>query len=137
MRRERTMTIAANEIDIPEVHAEVSVAFERYEDALVHNKLEVLAELFWNDPRTLRYGIAENLRSYQEICRFRSARAPAGLMRWRENTRITTFGRDHAVANTEFYRDSFPGKIGRQSQTWVRTGQGWRIVSAHVSLIDK
>lgn len=130
------MTITADQIDIPEVRAEVSAAFERYEDALVHNKLEVLGELFWNDSRTLRYGIAEILRSYEEICGFRAARAAVGLMRRRENTRITTFGRDYAVANTEFYRDSTPGKVGRQSQTWVRTPQGWRIVAAHVSVID-
>lgn len=130
------MAITTQDIDIPEVHAEVSAAFERYEDALVHNKLDVLGELFWNDARTLRYGIAEILRSYEEICGFRAARSPAGLMRRRENVRITTFGRDFAVANTEFHRESVPGKIGRQSQTWVRTAAGWRIAAAHVSLID-
>lgn len=124
------------EIDLPEVHAEVAAAFARYEDALIHNKTDVLNEIFWNSPTTLRYGIAENLRSYQEIAGFRAARSPAGLARRTENTRITTFGRDFAVANTEFYRDSSPGKIGRQSQTWVRMPQGWRVVSAHVSMID-
>ncbi len=130
------MTITAQAIDIPEVHAEVSAAFERYEDALVHNKLDVLGELFWNDQRTLRYGISEILRSYEEICGFRAGRSPVGLMRRRENVRITTFGHDFAVANTEFHRTSTPGKVGRQSQTWVRTEAGWRIVAAHVSVIE-
>ena len=124
------------ELNIPEVVADVAAAFERYEDALVHNKLDVLGELFWNSPTTLRYGIGENLRSYEEINNFRAGRSTAGLMRRRENVRITTFGRDFAVANTEFYRDSVPGKVGRQSQTWVRMPDGWRIVAAHVSLID-
>lgn len=124
------------QLNIPEVVAAVAAAFERYEDALVHNKLDVLGELFWNSPTTLRYGIAENLRSYEEINGFRAGRAAVGLMRRRENVRITTFGRDFAVANTEFYRDSVPGRVGRQSQTWVRMPEGWRIVAAHVSLID-
>jgi hypothetical protein len=124
------------QVNIPEVLAEVTVAFDRYEDALIHNKLDVLGELFWNSPTTLRYGIAENLRSYAEISGFRAGRPTVGLMRRRENVRITTFGRDFAVANTEFYRDTAPGKVGRQSQTWVRMPEGWRIVAAHVSLID-
>lgn len=124
------------EINLPDVHAEVTAAFARYEDALVHNKLDVLNELFWNSPTTLRYGMGEILRSYDEIKGFRGARAPVGLARRTENTRITTFGRDFAVANTEFHRDSAPGKVGRQSQTWVRMPEGWRVVAAHVSLID-
>ena len=124
------------QLNIPEIVAQVTAAFERYEDALIHNKLDVLGELFWNSPTTLRYGIGENLRSYQEIAGFRAGRPSVGLMRRRENTRITTFGHDYAVANTEFYRDTVPGKVGRQSQTWVRMPDGWRIVSAHVSLID-
>jgi len=124
------------DIDLPEIVAEVSAAFERYEDAVVHNRVDVLNELFWNSPTTLRYGMAEILRSYDEIAGFRAGRPATGLMRRRENIRITTFGRDYAVANTEFHRDSAPGKVGRQSQTWVRMPEGWRIVAAHVSLID-
>ena len=124
------------EVNIPEVVAEVGAEFEKYEDALVHNKVEVLDGLFWPSPLVLRYGASEILRSYEEIRRFRAARSPVGLMRERRNTRITTFGRDFAVANTEFLRASAPGKVGRQSQTWVRMPEGWRIVAAHVSMIE-
>lgn len=123
------------ELNIPEVLAEVGAAFDRYEDALVNNKVEVLNELFWNSPHTLRFGITENLYGHDAICGFRAARSPAGLARERRNARITTFGRDFAVANTEFYRTTTT-KWGRQSQTWVRMPEGWRIVAAHVSLID-
>ena len=124
------------ELNRPEIVAEVSAAFARYEQALVTNDVVTLNELFWNSPTTLRYGATEILRSYDEIANFRGARSPVGLARRTEHTRITTFGRDYGVANTEFYRDSAPGKVGRQSQTWVRTDVGWRVVSAHVSLID-
>jgi len=122
------------EIDNPEVHAEMSAMFARYEDALINNKVAVLDALFWNQPTTLRYGATENLRSYEEIMAFRASRPSKGLQRTLQNTRITTYGRDFAVANTEFTR---PGvdRIGRQSQTWMRTPDGWRIVCAHVSLM--
>jgi hypothetical protein len=123
------------EVNIPEVLAEVSVVFERYEEALVTNDVAVLNELFWPSPHALRYGATENLYGYEAIKSFRAARSPRGLARERRNARLTTFGRDFAVANTEFYRDS-TAKWGRQSQTWVRFPQGWRIVAAHVSLID-
>ncbi len=122
------------EINIPEVHAEMTAVFARYEDALINNKVEILDELFWNHPTTLRYGVNENLHSYQEIQAFRASRPAQGLFRTLENTRITTFGRDFAVANTEFRRPAST-KIGRQSQAWMRTPDGWRIVSAHVSLM--
>ncbi len=125
------------EVNIPEVVAEVSAEFDRYEAALVANEVETLNSQFWASPTTLRYGMGEILLSYDEISNFRAARSPVGLMRTRRNTRITTFGRDFAVANTEFLRESAPGKVGRQSQTWVRMPEGWRIVSAHVSLIDE
>jgi hypothetical protein len=124
------------EINISEVVAEVSALFDRYEDALVNNKVDLLNALFWNSPTTMRYGLAENLYSHAEIAGFRSGRSPTGLGRERRNQRITTFGRDFAVANTEFVRPSAPGRIGRQSQTWVRQADGWRIVSAHVSWMD-
>jgi len=122
------------EIDIPEVLAELTAAFARYEAALTGNDLAVLDALFWHDDRTLRYGVAENLRSYREIEAFRAARSPAGLARRLMNTRITTFGRDFGVANTEFVRDGQTA-IGRQSQSWVRMPRGWQIVTAHVSLM--
>ena len=114
------------EIDLPEVVAEVKEQFARYEKALVTNDVAVLDELFRADPRTLRYGVGENLYGYDAIMAFRAARSPAGLMRRTEKTVITTYGRDTA-----------PGRVGRQMQTWIRFAEGWRIVAAHVSVIDE
>jgi len=123
------------EIDLPDVLAEVTAQFARYEKALVSNDVAVLGELFRNDSRTLRYGIGENLYGYEAIQGFRAARSPVGLMRRTDRTVITTYGRDTAVASTLFYRDGTPGKVGRQMQTWVRFPEGWKIVAAHVSII--
>lgn len=120
------------EINLPDVVAEVSAVFERYEAALVSNDVAVLDELFWKSSNTIRYGVAENLYSYDAIAAFRRTRRSAGLERTLVNTVITTYGRNFATANTEFQR---PGQYGRQSQTWVRMAGGWRIVSAHVSLL--
>jgi hypothetical protein len=125
------------EIDLPDVLAEVSAQFARYEQALVLNDVAVLDELFHRDARTLRYGIGENLYGYDEVTAFRAARSPVGLMRRTARTLITAYGRDTAVASTLFYRDTAPGKVGRQMQTWIRFPQGWRIVAAHVSIIDE
>ena len=125
------------EVDLPDVLAEVTGQFARYEAALVGNDVTVLDELFRADARTLRYGIGENLYGYDAITAFRAARSPAGLMRRTENTVITTYGRDTAVASTLFYRESTPGRVGRQMQTWVRFPEGWKIVAAHVSIIDE
>jgi hypothetical protein len=125
------------ELDLPDVVAEVTAQFARYEQALVTNDTKVLGELFRNDPRTLRYGIAENLYGHAEISAFRAARSPVGLMRRTARTIITAYGRDAAVASTLFYRENAPGKVGRQMQTWVRFPEGWRIVAAHVSIIDE
>ena len=124
-------------IDDPEVKAEVVAAFARYEQALVTNDVETLNALFFEEPRTIRYGIAENLYGHSEIENFRAARLPVGLMRTTERTVITTFGPDFATASTLFRRDTMPGKVGRQMQTWVRTPRGWRVVAAHVSVIDE
>src|ERR1700759_1418063 len=101
------------DIDLPDVLAEVTAQFERYEKALVLNDVAVLDELFRKDWRTLRYGIAENLYGYSEISSFRAARSPAGLMRKTARTVIPAYGRDTAVASTLFYRDSAPGRVGR------------------------
>jgi hypothetical protein len=125
------------ETDLPDVLAEVTAQFQRYEQALVNNDVAVLDELFRDDPRTLRYGIGENLYGYGEIMAFRAARSPVGLMRRTEKTIITTYGRDTAVASTLFYRDIVPGRVGRQMQTWIRFPEGWKIVAAHVSIIDE
>jgi hypothetical protein len=125
------------DVDLPDVLAEVSAQFARYEKALVNNDIAVLGELFRADPRTLRYGIGENLYGYGAISAFRAARSPVGLGRTTDKTVITSYGRDTAVASTLFYRDTTPGKVGRQMQTWVRFPEGWRIVAAHVSVIDE
>jgi hypothetical protein len=125
------------EVDLPDVLAEVTGQFARYEAALVGNDVAVLDELFRADARTLRYGIGENLYGYDAITAFRAARSPVGLMRRTEKAVITTYGRDTAVASTLFYRDSTPGRVGRQMQTWVRFPEGWKIVAAHVSVIDE
>ena len=125
------------EVDIPDVVAEVAAQFARYEKALVSNDVAVLDELFRDDSRTLRYGISEILYGYSEIMAFRAARPSVGLMRRTARTVITSYGRDTAVASTLFYRDSAPGRVGRQMQTWVRFAEGWQIVAAHVSIIDE
>jgi hypothetical protein len=125
------------DIDLPDVLAEVTAQFARYERALVSNDVAVLDELFRDDSRTLRYGIGENLYGYSEIMAFRAARPSVGLMRKTARTVITSYGRDMAVASTLFYRETAPGKVGRQMQTWVRFAEGWRIVAAHVSIIDE
>ena len=123
------------EIDLPEIVAEVRAAFERYEKGLGENDVTVLNSTFRNDPRTIRYGGAENLYGYGEIEAFRVARTPPGT-RTLSKTVISTYGRDHAVASTLFYRPNVPDKVGRQMQTWVRFPEGWRVVAAHVSMID-
>ena len=122
------------EINLPEIVAEVTVAFERYETALVKNDVAVLDELFWNSPLTIRYGVTENLYGYEAIAVFRSDRPATGLERVLSHTIITTYGKDFATANTEFRRQTTQ-KVGRQSQTWMRTAAGWRVVSAHVSFL--
>ena len=119
---------------MPEVVAEVTTAFERYEVALVTNDVVVLDELFWNSPHTLRYGATENLYGYDAIREFRAGRPSTGLARTLGRTVITTYGRDIATANTEFVRAG-SDRTGRQSQTWLRTPDGWRVVAAHVSLL--
>ena len=130
-----TITSANPIVNRPDVLAEVTAAFARYEAALVGNDVAVLDELFWHSELTTRYGVTENLRGYAAIAAFRAARSPAGLARTLAHTVITTFGADFATANTEFQRIGGT-KSGRQSQTWVRTPDGWRIVAAHVSLLD-
>jgi hypothetical protein len=125
------------EIDLPEVVAEVRSAFEMYEKALVGNDVPALNALFRDDSRTIRYGGGEILYGYAEIKAFRAARSPVALGRTLSRTVITTYGREFATASTLYERPSAPGKIGRQMQTWVKFPEGWRVVAAHVSLIDK
>lgn len=124
------------DVNLPDVVAEVTEAFARYEKALTSNDVAMLDSLFRKDANTIRYGIAENLYGYDAIAAFRAARNPTGLMRSLSKTVITAYGRDTAVASTLFHRASAPGKVGRQMQTWVRFVEGWLIVAAHVSVID-
>ena len=126
------ISLKSVELNLPEVVAEVTAAFKHYEAALIGNDVTVLDALFWNSPHTIRYGATENLYGYEAIAAFRSARPAQGLDRTLSKTVITTYGRDFATANTEFHRS---GKSGRQSQTWMRSPEGWRVVSAHVSFL--
>jgi len=122
------------DINIPEVVAEVTEAFRRYERALIANDVATLDMLFWHSPHTLRFGIGENLYGYDAIAAFRSGRPPINLTRQLMNTVIVSYGRDMATANTEFQREG-SRLTGRQSHVWLRTDEGWRIVAAHVSLM--
>ena len=123
------------DINRPDVHAELSAVFARYEHALVHNEVEVLDELFWSSPHTVRYGVGENLVGIDAIRAFRQARSPIGLARSLQNTVITTYGTDWGTAMTEFRRNG-SDRVGRQSQTWCRIGGRWVVVAAHVSLMQ-
>ena len=122
------------DINLPDVLAEVTVQSDRYEQALVTNDVAVLDELFWDSPCTLRYGATENLYGYNAICEFRAGRPVQGLARTVLKSVITTYGREMATVNLEFQRYG-SDMTGRQSQTWIRTEQGWRVVAAHVSLL--
>ena len=122
------------QINRPDIHAEVSAVFARYEAALITNDIAVLDELFWASEFTLRYGVNENLRGIQAIRAFRAARSALNLERELRHTVITTYGDDFATAMTEFQRNG-SDRSGRQSQTWVRFDEGWRVVAAHVSLL--
>ncbi len=124
------------DVNIPEVRAELTRMFEIYEKALVTNDVATLDGLFLESPETIRYGGGENLYGYQQIAAFRAARSPAGLRRTLDHTVITTYGRDVGVASTLFRRDTAPGRVGRQMQTWVRTPDGWKVAAAHVSIIE-
>jgi hypothetical protein len=116
------------DINRPDIHAEVSAVFARYEEALVNNHIDELDALFWANDATVRFGVAESLYGIDAIRAFRAARPPVGLARTLARTVIAT-------AMTEFFRPPSTA-IGRQSQTWVRLDGGWRVVAAHVSVIQ-
>lgn len=121
-------------VNDPAVLAEVRAAFERYEQALADNDIAALDALFWPTDHTLRYGVGENLYGFEAITAFRKARPGGSPPRQVTRTVVTTYGRDFATANIEFQRQG-GGRTGRQSQTWLRTDDGWKIVAAHVSLM--
>jgi Protein of unknown function (DUF3225) len=124
------------QINLPEVVAEVTAMVAHYETALVTNDVAVLDELFWMSRHTVRYGACENLYGHDAIKAFRAGRSPANLQRLVRHAAVTTFGRDFATANIEFQRMG-EARVGRQSQTWVRMPQGWRVVAAHISLMEE
>jgi Protein of unknown function (DUF3225) len=121
------------EINRTQTLAELTRQFDRYQQAIVGNDVAVLNELFWNHTLTLRYGIAENLYGYAEIAAYRGARDPKSAMRVVGKSVVTSYGAGAATTNIEFTR---AGRNGRQSQTWIRMPEGWRIVAAHVSYRD-
>ena len=121
-------------INDPATLAEVTAAFERYERALMDNDLVTLDGLFWDSAHTLRYGVGESLHGIDAIREFRRKRVGGSPQRTLDHTVITTFGTDLGTTNTQFRRASSP-QLGRQSQTWVRMEEGWRIVAAHVSMM--
>ncbi len=122
------------DINQPDVLAEVTAAFERYEAALVGNDVATLDALFWDSPHTIRYGVGENLYGFAAIHAFRAARPAVGLARQILRTQITTYGQSTATTHIEFQREGST-RVGRQTQTWIKTPEGWRVVSAHVSLM--
>ena len=124
-------------INDPATLAQVTAAFERYETAFVTNDMALLDDLFVQDPSTVRYGVAENLYGFDAVRAYRKTVVPVGLERRLADVQITTYGKDCAVASALFYRDTAPGKVGRQMQTWIRTERGWQVAAAHVSVIDE
>ena len=128
-------TLDTTTINAPDALAQLNAAFDAYEDALVHNKVSMLDELFWSHPLTLRFGAKENLFGAEQIRAFRASRPSLGLSREITDRHIVTFGDATGVANITFKRANEP-RIGRQSQTWVKFADGWRVVSAHVSWME-
>lgn len=123
------------EVNRPEVVAEVTHVFHRYEKALMTNDVATLNELFWDSQHTIRYGLAEQAYGHDAIAGVRAARDPKDIMRTLTRTVITTYGADFATASCE-YRRNESGRFGRQMQTWLRTPGGWRVVAAHVCLFE-
>jgi len=123
-------------INDPEVIAELSALYRRYETALVTNDVDSLVSMFWEGPQVMRFGATENLYGPAEIEAFRKARPAANLARTITRVDLVSFGRDYGSITLEFKRSVTGGVVrGRQSQTWVRMPEGWRIVAAHVSLL--
>jgi hypothetical protein len=130
------MTLPLQEVNLPGVLAELQELYPRYEQALVSNDVETLVAMFWALPQVMRFGVTENLYGHEELEAFRNARPAVNLARTVKRLEIVSFGHDFASITLEFDRDTSKGLIrGRQSQVWVRLPEGWRIVSAHVSLL--
>jgi ketosteroid isomerase-like protein len=121
-------------INDPVVLAEVEAIFAAYETALLANDNDTLAEMFLDRPETVRYGVNDVQHGYAEILAFRASQTP--FDRKLDRTVITSYGSACATAQTMFMREDAPGKIGRQTQVWVRTPTGWKVAAAHVSMMD-
>jgi hypothetical protein len=121
-------------IDDPETLAEITAVFEAYEKALLEHDAETLDAMFLQSGKAVRYGVAEVQYGIDEVRRFRALQKP--FDRTLSRTVITSYGRDMAIASTLFHRPDFPGQVGRQMQTWVKTADGWRVAAAHVSMMD-
>ncbi|KAA6457600.1 oxalurate catabolism protein HpxZ [Acidobacteria bacterium AB60] len=123
-------------INDPAVIAELAALYSRYEDALVTNDVDTLMSMFWDGDQVMRFGVSENLYGPEQLQAFRRGRPAANLARTIERIDIVSFGSDFASITLEFKRDVHNKIVcGRQSQTWVRMPEGWRIVAAHVSLL--
>jgi len=132
------MPITSKQVNIPEVVAELAALYPRYEKALVENDVETLVAMFWASPEVMRFGVTENLYGHDELEAFRKARPSINLVRTVKRLEIVAFGQDTGSITLEFERNTPKGKVqGRQSQLWIRFEQGWRIVSAHVSLLPQ
>jgi hypothetical protein len=134
------MTIQDDQVNLPEIVSELAELYPRYEQALVSNDVDTLVAMFWASPEVMRFGVSENLYGHDELEAFRKARPAVNLARTVKRLEIVSFGRDYASITLEFERNRPHGQPGgpirgRQSQVWVRFPQGWRIVSAHVSLL--
>jgi hypothetical protein len=128
--------IPPGEVNLPDVLAELRELYPRYEQALVTNDVDTLVGMFWASPEVMRFGVTENLYGEKELEAFRKARPASNLARTVTRLEIVSFGQDFASITLEFERETPRGLVrGRQSQVWVRFPQGWRIVSAHVSLL--
>jgi len=125
-----------NSINNHAVMSEVTNLYLQYEEALVNNNLEVMDSLFWDAPEVVRFGLAENLYGGEEIRNFRASRPNPKIEREIFNLKVVTFGNDTATVNLEFRRIiNGVERLGRQSQTWYKFTEGWKVVSAHVSLL--
>ena len=123
-------------INDPVTHAELLALYPKYEEALVSNDVATLTAMFWASPQVMRFGVTENLYGIAELEAFRKGRSPANLARKVLRLDVVTFGTDYGSVTLEFERETQGGRSqGRQSQTWVRLPEGWRIVAAHVSLL--
>lgn len=130
------MTVPAHAMNLPQVIAELEALYPQYERALVSNDVDTLMAMFWASPHVMRFGVTENLYGSEELEAFRKGRPPANLTRRVTRLEIVSFGSDFGSITLEFERDTASGILrGRQSQVWVRLAEGWRIVSAHVSLL--